>query len=97
MAQIGALSLAGHETTANTLTWMLWELAKHPNFQDILRAEIRDKRKEINLRGPADAPESADFTMDDLESMSFLQAVVKASPKSCADIQTLIYRTDALP
>ncbi|KAF8274825.1 cytochrome P450 [Lactarius quietus] len=28
--QIGTLLLAGHDTSANTLTWFFWELAKHP-------------------------------------------------------------------
>ena len=84
MAQIGALSLAGHETTANTLTWMLWELAKHTEFQYTLRAEIRDERKDINLRNAVGTSGSADFTMEDLESMPFLQAVVKASRQSHA-------------
>ena len=79
MAQIGALILAGHETTANTLTWMLWELARHSNFQDTLRAEIRDKRREIDLRNTVDPNGNSDFTLEDLESMSFLQAIVKVS------------------
>ena len=72
MAQIGALTLAGHETTANTLTWMLWELANHPDFQETLREEIREKRKEIALR-----ESGADFSIEDLEGMQFLQAVIK--------------------
>lgn len=76
---MGALTLAGHETTANTLTWLLWELSKHPLFQDRLREEIRDKREEINARDIGAVAGSRDFSMDDLESMPFLQAVLKAS------------------
>ena len=79
VAQMGALTFAGHETTANTLAWMLWELARHPNSQDTLRAEIRDKRREIDLRNTVDPNGNSDFTLEDLESMSFLQAIVKAS------------------
>lgn len=75
---MGALTLAGHETTANTLTWLLWELSKHPQFQDRLREEIRDKREEINLKDIGAVAGSRDFSMDDLESMPFLQAVLKA-------------------
>ncbi|KAI0826239.1 cytochrome P450 [Irpex lacteus] len=77
MAQMGALVLAGHETTANTLTWMLWELAKHPDFQETLRNEIRAKREDMNLRYVGDSDATCDFSMDDLESMPFLQAIVK--------------------
>lgn len=75
---MGALTLAGHETTANTLTWLLWELSKHPQFQDRLREEIRDKREEINSRDIGAVASSRDFSMDDLESMPFLQAALKA-------------------
>jgi cytochrome P450 len=34
--------LAGHETTAITLTWSLYLLANHPAVQDRLRAELAD-------------------------------------------------------
>lgn len=73
VSQMATLTLAGHETTANTITWLLWELAKHPDFQDKLRGEIAQKRAEIAARG------GFDFTMDDLESMTYLQAALKAS------------------
>jgi len=34
---------AGHETTTTTLTWALFELAKHPKVQQRLREEIKYK------------------------------------------------------
>ncbi|KAJ7804521.1 cytochrome P450 [Mycena olivaceomarginata] len=40
VAQLGFILLAGQETTANALSFGLLELAKHPAFQDKLRAEI---------------------------------------------------------
>ncbi|KAJ7113163.1 cytochrome P450 [Mycena epipterygia] len=39
-AQTGIILLAGQDTTSNTLAFALLELAKHPEFQDKLRAEI---------------------------------------------------------
>jgi len=39
--QMGAIILAGHETTSNTLSFALWELAKNHAIQDKLRAEIQ--------------------------------------------------------
>jgi alkylphenol/PAH-inducible cytochrome P450 monooxygenase len=69
-SQMTALTLAGHETTANTVTWLLWELAKHPEYQDKLRAAIIDKRSEVNARG------DQDFSIDDLESVEYLQAAI---------------------
>ncbi|KAI0701973.1 cytochrome P450 [Cytidiella melzeri] len=73
VSQMAALTLAGHETTANTLTWMLWELSKQPQFQDQLREEIKQKREEVAGRDG----EGADFRMEDLEGMPFLQALLK--------------------
>ena len=70
---MSALTIAGHETTANTLTWLLWELSKEPKYQVQLREEIRQKREEILQKsGPG-----VDFRMEDLESMPFLQALLK--------------------
>ena len=70
VSQMSALTLAGHETTANTVTWLLYELAKHPEFQDKLRVEIVEKRAEVNTRG------DQDFTIEDFESMPLLLAAI---------------------
>ena len=50
--EIMTLLLAGHETTANTLSWTLYLLAQHPAVQSCLEAEVREV-----LRGRA--PEAA--------------------------------------
>ncbi|KAK0197839.1 cytochrome P450 [Armillaria mellea] len=33
--------IAGHETTATTMSWLLYELAAHPDHQSIIREELR--------------------------------------------------------
>ncbi|KAK0199554.1 cytochrome P450 [Desarmillaria ectypa] len=33
--------LAGHETTGSTLSWLLYELAAHPEHQSIIREEVK--------------------------------------------------------
>lgn len=63
--------LAGHETSATSLCWVFLELARHPQVQSRLRAEIRSTEQEINARG------DSDFTAADLESMPYLSAVLK--------------------
>lgn len=78
VSQMAALTIAGHETTANTITWLLWELAKNPHYQERLREEIKEKRKEVYDRGG----EGVDFTLENLESMPFLQAVLKVGSLS---------------
>ncbi|KAI0087586.1 PAH-inducible cytochrome P450 monooxygenase PC-PAH 1 [Irpex rosettiformis] len=73
MSQMATLTLAGHDTTASVLAWSLWELAKHPKYQNHLREEVKQKREEIARRDD----EGDDFEMEDLESMPFLQALLK--------------------
>ncbi|KAJ8585149.1 cytochrome P450 [Rhizopogon salebrosus TDB-379] len=70
-AQMRTLLLAGHETTANTMTWGLLELAKHPEIQSRLRAEIRETEAAIHARG------EVDFTMADFDAMPYTTAVMK--------------------
>ncbi len=71
---------AGHETTANTLTWTFLELARHPEVQSRLRAEIREKERVVFTRG------DTEFSVQDLDSMPYLTAVVKVSLWSCFKI-----------
>lgn len=62
------LLLAGHDTSANSLTWFFWELAKHPESAQEIREEIAAVRARIGAR---------DFTITDLEGMSTMLAALK--------------------
>jgi cytochrome P450 len=50
---IRTIILAGHETTSSTLSWALFELTRHSDIQDKLRAEIHEKiaEKGNNIKG----------------------------------------------
>ncbi len=74
-AQMQSLTFAGHETTASTLSWMFWELAKHPEYQAKMRAEIRATRAAVLARG------DTSFTIDDLDSMTSVLNAIKV----CSD------------
>lgn len=63
--------MAGHETSATTLCWVLLELARHPEVQQRLRDEIRETERAVRARG------GSDFTANDLDNMQYLQAVIK--------------------
>ncbi|KAA8644898.1 hypothetical protein EYZ11_007489 [Aspergillus tanneri] len=56
---------AGHETTASAFTWTCYLLTKHPEVQDRLRAEIRQRIPSGN----------APITWSDLESLPLLNGV----------------------
>ncbi len=59
--------VAGHETTANALTWTLFLLAQHPN----IAADLLDELDSV-LHGTAP-------TLEQLEQLTFLDQVVKES------------------
>jgi len=63
--QLIAVLLAGRDTTASTLSWTLYELARHPEAVASLRDEI------LRVVGPDRAP-----TYGDLKSMKYLQNVM---------------------
>ena len=63
------LLFARHNTTANSLSWYLWEIAKHPESQERIRAEI------IAMRAKKGSNE---LSTADLNSMTFTQATLKA-------------------
>ena len=68
------LTQAAQETTSSTLSWMLYELSKHPEFQTRIRKEIKTARAVANERG------DSTFTVEDLDSMTYLLAAIKVSP-----------------
>jgi len=70
IAQMRTLLLAGHETSATTLTWVLLELARHPEVQSKLREEIRATERSLNGK---------DFSAANLDSMPYMAAVLKES------------------
>ncbi|KAA8899641.1 cytochrome P450 52A5 [Sphaerosporella brunnea] len=63
--QLVAILLAARDTTAGTMAWALYELAKRPDTVQRLRKEI------LGTVGPTAAP-----TYEDLKGMRFLQHVI---------------------
>lgn len=61
----------GHETTASTTSWLLWELARHPDYQSKMREEIKAVRARVTARG------DTDFSVSDLDSMTYCLAAMK--------------------
>jgi cytochrome P450 len=63
--------LAGHDTTALSLSWLLFELSRNPKDQQRILDEIDDARSKIRARG------DDDFIISDLEGMTFMNACLK--------------------
>ncbi|KAJ7651145.1 cytochrome P450 [Roridomyces roridus] len=70
-AQMQTIMQAGHETVAATMSWTLLELARHPEMQTRLRAEIKDTYDALRARG------QTELTAADFEEMKYTVAVMK--------------------
>ena len=66
MSQMKTFLFAGHDTTASTIAWAVYELARHPSAEARLAAELA---AELGGRDPASA--------DDLSRLKFLGCVIK--------------------
>ncbi|KAI0331167.1 PAH-inducible cytochrome P450 monooxygenase PC-PAH 4 [Cubamyces sp. BRFM 1775] len=71
MAQMYTLTLAGHETTATTISFLLYELARNPEYQRRMREEIFEARARVAERG------GVNFSMDDLDGMTVCLNAIK--------------------
>ncbi|RPD64581.1 cytochrome P450 [Lentinus tigrinus ALCF2SS1-7] len=87
ISQMATLLLGGHETTSNTVSWLLYELARHPEHQAVLREEIRAMRARISERG------DSDFSMSDFDSMHFVVAAIKEILR----LHPIVYMTVRVP
>lgn len=65
--QLMTFLAAGHETTASAMTWAIYMLCLHPEMQDRLRAEIRE-------RLPSISDPSATVSSVDIDHMPYLNA-----------------------
>ncbi|KAK0493384.1 cytochrome P450 [Armillaria luteobubalina] len=66
-SQLATFVLAGHDTTANTMAWLLYELSLHPADQAKIRTEISQAK--------SNAPGA--LTSNDYDSMLWLNACIK--------------------
>ncbi|KAL0058914.1 hypothetical protein AAF712_014378 [Marasmius tenuissimus] len=69
LSQMATIIFAGHETTAFTMNWVLYELSKNPKDQEKLLHEITQMREQTGNEG--------EFIAKDLEGMVFLNAVIR--------------------
>ncbi|KAI9568845.1 cytochrome P450 [Boletus coccyginus] len=94
LAQMRTILFAGHETTSNSLSWILLELARHPKMQSRLRGEVREMEAAIRARG------DTQFTMADFDAMPYTSAVIKEGLRYhpvIPHVQRVAGRDDILP
>ncbi|KAF8509096.1 cytochrome P450 [Gautieria morchelliformis] len=94
LAQLTTLFLAGHETTASTTTWALYELSRHPDFQTKIREEIKATRAQASQRG------DRELSVADLDSMPYLLALMKETLRYHPIVSSMLRsagRDDVIP
>ncbi|KAL0057357.1 hypothetical protein AAF712_016007 [Marasmius tenuissimus] len=87
LAQVPTFLSAGHETTSTSTTLAFYLLCMHPQIQSKLRAELASV--------PTDSP-----TMDQLNALPYLDAVIRETLRLLAPVQTTVReatRDDVIP
>ena len=63
-----AFTIAAQDTTSVTLSWLFYELARHPDYQEKMRAEIKQFRTDLGDKAPS---------ATDYESLPLTAAAIK--------------------
>ncbi|KAG7093241.1 hypothetical protein E1B28_006927 [Marasmius oreades] len=90
LAQMSTLIQAGHHTTGYTLSWILYELAAHPEDQ----AKVYEEIKQLRERNPEG------FTSSEYDSMNHFTLVIKEALRFRPVVPTLereASKDDVLP
>ncbi|KAM5232724.1 cytochrome P450 4F2 isoform 7-T8 [Hipposideros larvatus] len=69
-AEADTFMFAGHDTTASGLSWVLYNLAKHPEYQERCRQEVQELLRDR---------EPPEIEWDDLAQLPFLTMCIKES------------------
>jgi cytochrome P450 len=84
--EIPIFLIAGHETTANSLAFTLFELARRPDLQN----QLRDEARQFALPSGTAGNEPLDSeTLDALDQLPLLDAVVRESLRVHSPIETV--------
>ncbi|KAM5237923.1 uncharacterized protein ACOB6Z_012504 [Ctenodactylus gundi] len=75
-AEADTFMFEGHDTTASGLSWVLYNLAKHPEYQERCRQEARELLRD---RDPKEIECGWVFLREDLAQLSFLTMCIKES------------------
>ncbi|KAI3332199.1 cytochrome P450 [Xylariaceae sp. AK1471] len=83
--QLMTFLAAGHETTASSMTWAIYMLARFPKIQERLRQEVREKLPSVDS--------DTDITSLDIDHMPYLNAVSNEVLRYYAPVPVTIRET----
>ncbi|KAL4798055.1 cytochrome P450 [Aspergillus venezuelensis] len=88
---------AGHETSAVVLTYVLWELSRHPNLQSDLRKELLALEPQITYPTPSE-PSSVDLpSPKSIDALPLLEAILTETLRLHASIPGIQPRVTPFP
>ncbi|KAI9265011.1 cytochrome P450 [Phascolomyces articulosus] len=83
-SNICAFFLAGHDTTANALSYAVYNLATHP--------EVQQKAREEAIRTLGDKPVDIFPTMDQIQKMTYINQVIKETMRRNVTATNIVAR-----
>ncbi|PVG01515.1 cytochrome P450 [Serendipita vermifera] len=89
LGEIPTFMIAGHETTATTLTWCLLELSKYPRIQARLREEVLNAFPVLEGDGQlgSEAGAEEEITPESVNALPYLEAVARESLRFAPPIE----------
>ncbi|KAI8906323.1 cytochrome P450 [Gorgonomyces haynaldii] len=85
-AELLGFFLAGHETTANTLTFAMYELCLHPELQDRLLEEVKD----LDVSTPLESIAELKYLDNFMKETQRLHSIVGAVVRTCTEPVTVL-------
>ncbi|XP_046710651.1 cytochrome P450 4F3 [Silurus meridionalis] len=79
-AQADTFMFAGHDTTASAISWVLFNLAMHQEYQDRCRSEINALLEDRN---------TDELVWEDLSNLTFTTMCIKESMRICPPVLAL--------
>jgi cytochrome P450 len=84
--QLKTFYLAGHETTAIAISWLIWLLSQHGQILAKLRGELKEHDIWTNVENPP--------TYEQLQQCTYLEAVIKESLRLYPPVSVSRYTPD---
>ncbi|KIJ43585.1 hypothetical protein M422DRAFT_169637 [Sphaerobolus stellatus SS14] len=71
LSQMTTIFLAGHDSTSLTISWLLYQLSRNIEYQNLMRNEIKATREKAAERG------DTELTIGDMDSMQYMLVAMK--------------------
>eukprot|EP00884_Botryococcus_braunii_P004549 jgi/Botrbrau1/14095/Bobra.182_3s0040.2 len=88
LAQISIMFWAGHDTTGNTMAWILFTISRDPEVE----AKVVQELDGLGLLASPSNPDPRDITWEDLDRVPYLSRVIKETMRIYPAVATVTAR-----